>query len=524
VTFEESALMKVKSWLKKGLEILKKALNFLKSSEILVVFLIVLLFISGFLIYALNNMVAPSFYLDRVSFKIGDVGRSIELNVRVKKGYVKLNQFFVDDSPVVWFADKTIIYEGESSFCILYFRWKAGKCYNVKVVTSNGGSADLTVQAPLITPIFQFELKNVRETTDFEAVKVSADFWAYSNGTDSVHVLLFAYLYFNSTKRPIYIFYDPAYMPKESLKVAETIIYYFKIHDLIVERADYYKLEELSREMPKVILILINPLKDYGGRILRDAAPAPLVDPNGNGLVRDDSKYGKSLLYDWMKDNGLILVTIGALQPYKRIVYRGGGYVLAGDVYQTFDAHFFLTDAPYSQRSIINGSYGLGSYKPIRVSCTLGLSYRETAFGFDKDSMEKYGLKYYAYGDYTFLYQGTVLNCTLPVFIRVGDGGWLAMGGGDFRLGEEELAHDLLMIFLHEVWDSIWVPYGWYWDNGAVFYNNCGVLWSNGTVETEFMPTKILTDKLSVRVVGVAHSSDSNVSMICEQREIYQFK
>lgn len=52
--------MKVKSWLKKGLEILKKALNFLKSPDIFVAFLIVLLFISGFLIYALSNMVAPS--------------------------------------------------------------------------------------------------------------------------------------------------------------------------------------------------------------------------------------------------------------------------------------------------------------------------------------------------------------------------------------------------------------------------------------------------------------------------------
>jgi hypothetical protein len=516
--------MKVKSWLKKGLEILKKALNLLKSPEILVVFLIVLLFISGFLIYALNNMVAPSFYLDRASFKISDVGRSIELYVRVKKGYVKLNQFFVDDNPVVWFADKTTIYEGESSFCILHFQWKAGKSYNVKVVTSNGGSAGLTVQAPLITPIFQLELKNVRETTNFEAVKVNADFWAYSNGTDSVHILLFTYLYFNSTKRPIYIFYDSAYMPKESLKAAETIICYFKNHNITVERADYYELEELSEKMPRAILILINPLKDYKGKSLWDAAPAPLVDPNENGLLRDDSKYGKSHLYDWMKDNGLILITIGSLQPYKQIVYRGGGYGEAKDVYQTFDAHFFLTDAPYSERSIINGSYSPGNYKPIRVSCTLGLSYRETTLGFDKDSMEKYGLKYYAYGDYTFSYQGIVLNCSLPVFIRVGDGGWLAMGGSDLSLGEEGLAHDLLMMFLHEVWDSVWVPYGWYWDNGAVFYNNYGILSSNGTVETEFMPTKILTDKLSLRVVGVAYSSDSNVSMICEQQEIYRFK
>jgi hypothetical protein len=512
--------MKTKSWLKKGLEIIKKALNFLKFPGILVVLLIFSLFISGFLIYA-SNRVAPSFYLDRVSFKIDDDGRRVELYVKVLKGYVELNQFFVDDFPVDWSADKYIIHEGESSFCILRFPWKAGEYYGLKVVTTDGRSADLMVQAPTITPIFQFEIRNVSATSNFET-KIRVNFKIYSNGTDFVHILLFTYLYFNSSKRPIYVFYDPDYMPKESLKRAETIISYFKIYNVTIEKANYYALQELSRKTPKAILILINPLKDYQGRLLNNAAPAPLVDLNENGFLKDDSKYGKSLLYDWMKDNGLILVTIGSLQPYKRIIYSDGNYVYAKDSQAPFDAHLFLTDA-LGERSIINGSWVLGNYTPARISCSLGIAYRESSFGFDKSSMKRYGLQYYAYGDYGLSYEGTVLNLSLPVFIRVGSGGWLAMGDDEFYLSDKELAHDLFMICLHDVWDSVWVPYGWYWDNGAVFYNNYVAISLDGTVETELMPSNTLTDKLFVRLVGVAYSSDLNIGIISEQNLVYNF-
>ncbi len=512
--------MKVKSWFEKGAGILKKALSFLKSPNILVVFFIVLLFTSGFLIYALNKTVTPSFYLDQASFKSSDVGRSIELYVKVREGDVELSQFFVDDNPVGWIADKPIIHEGESSHCTLKFRWKAGEHYTIKVVTTDGKSADFIVQAPLITPIFRLELRNVKATVKNERIEVEANYWVLSNGTDSTHVLLFTYLYFNPSKRPVYIFYDPNYMPTEGLRRAETIISLFKIYNISIEKADYNALQEFSRKKPKIILILINPLKDYKGKLLKDAAPASLLDLNENGLIRDDSKYGKSLLYDWMKDDGLIFVTIGSLQPYKRLVYSSGAYSYTKDSKEPFDAHFFLTDAS-GERSIINGSWVLGNYTPTRVSCSLGIAFREAAFGFDKDSMEKYGLQYYAYGDYNLPFKGTVLNLTLPVFIRVGSGGWLALEDGENWLDNEELAHDLLMMFLHEVWDSIWVPYGWYWDNGAIFYANYNVISLNGSAETEFMPLKILTNKLFIRLVGVAYSSDVGSGTLLEQKAIY---
>jgi hypothetical protein len=488
----------------------------------MVVLLILLLLISGLAIYASNMPASPSFYINELSFKLGEDGRNIELYVKVIRGNVELKQFFVNDDAVnSWTADKHIIREGESSKCLLKYPWKMGNYYTIKVITTDDQSMELTAKAPEVFPSLKLEITQVNVTICFETLKVNVTYSAYSNGTDSMHMLLFTYLSFEWPSRPIYIFYDPRYMTDESLKRAEIIINHFKDHNIIIERADYTTLEKLSKDMPRVILILINPLKDYMGKRIENAAPAPLVDPNGNGLLKDDSKYGKSHLYDWMRDKGLILITVGSLQPYKRILYSEGTYSRAKDSYKPLDAHIFLTDAS-GEKSIINGSFVLGDYTPVRISSTLGLAYREATFGFDKDSMEEYGIHYYAYGDYKLPYADSYLNLTLPVFIQVGDGGWLAMGDGEYWLEDKELAHDLLMIYLQSIWDSTWVPYGWYWDNGAAFYSNYQATSYAGCIETECIPSKIVENELVIRVMGIAYSSDLCKSIISQQIISYQ--
>jgi hypothetical protein len=502
---------------------IKRVLNLFWSTNAVIILVVVLLFISGFVIYAVNRPASPSFHIDNVSFRLGEDARDIEFYVKVDKGSIELKQFFLNNKAIIgWTADKSIIREEEATKCMMDYHWKMGEYYDIKLVTTDNRFTELSVKAPEMAPSLQLEVKNVSVALNDDSLRVNANYSACSNGTDSLHVILFTYRVFENHSMPAYMFYDSRYMTEESLTRADSIIGYFGAYNRTIEKADYETLETLSNAMPRCMLIIVNPLKDFQGNKIEDATPAPLIDPDGDGFIRDDSEYGKTRLYDWMQDNGLILVTVGSLQPYKRIIYGGNTYKRAMDSNEMFDAHLMLTSAS-DGKSIINGSFVLGDYSPVRISGTMGLSYRESSFGFDKDSMEKHNLRYYAYGDYKLSNQQGILNLTLPAFIRVGeDGGWLAMGDEEFWLEDEQLAHDLFLICMQAVWDSEWIPYGWYWDSGSTFHNSCGELRVDNSLETS-LPSHIVDDEIVVRIIAIAYSSDLDRGIIVEQMAEQRF-
>jgi hypothetical protein len=482
-----------------------------------IILLFLLLFTSGFTIYAVNRPATPLFHIYDASFRLGEDNRSIELYVAADRSRIELKQFFINNEAVqTWNSDKKSIVNGESLRCILEYPWRMGTVYTIKLVTTDKQSAELVTKAPEMTPSLKLEIKNVNVSLSSDFLMVNATYRAYSNGTDSLHVMLFTYRSFENQSRPVYMFYDSRYMAEESLRRADSIIGYFGAYNMTIEKLDYGMLENLSNAMPRCMLIIVNPLKDYQGNKIEDAIPAPLVDSDVDGFIKDDSEYGKTRLYDRMQDSGLILVTVGSLQPYKRIIYGDSTYRRAMDSNEMFDAHLMLTSASVGE-SIINGSFVLGDYSPVRISGTMGLSYRESSFGFDKDSMESHNLRYYAYGDYTLSNQQSILNLTLPAFIRVGEnGGWLAMGDKEFWLKDEQLAHDLFMICLQRVWDAEWIPYGWYWDSGCAFHNSCGELIVDNSLETS-LPSHVVDNRIVVRIIAIAHSSDLGRGVIVEQ-------
>ncbi len=100
------------------------------------------------------------------------------------------------------------------------------------------------------------------------------------------------------------------------------------------------------------------------------------------------------------------------------------------------------------------------------------------------------------------------LNLTLPVFIKVGSGGWLTMGDDEYYLSDQSLAHDFLhVLYLQSVWDSSWIPFGWYWDSGGTFVtNNYGIIKLNGTLETEAIPSALLGNGITIRIIAVSRS------------------
>ena len=158
------------------------------------------------------------------------------------------------------------------------------------------------------------------------------------------------------------------------------------------------------------------------------------------------------------------------------------------------------------------------NYSPIRIAGTLALSYRDVLFGFDKVTMEDYGLRYYSYGEYKVPYKEGELNLILPIFIRVGDGGWLAIGDEEYWLSDDQIARELFLIYTQAVWDSEWIPYGWYWDSGCAFYiSDYGVIKASGTLETELIPSNIVDKKIIVRILTLAHSSELDKDFMIEK-------
>ncbi|RLI27518.1 hypothetical protein DRO58_04205 [Candidatus Bathyarchaeota archaeon] len=438
--------------------------------------------------------------------------------MKVERGSIELKQILVNNVSVEsWSADKLVASEGEEINCTLKYDWRMGEDYVFKVITVDNQSAEQVVKAPVIHPNISIDIKNVSIISNSKFLRVNVAYRAHGEGIDTLHTILFTYSSFNKFNHTLYIFYDPDFMADESLKRADAIVKYFHRYGIEIYKIDFNALEILSKAMlQRSILIVVNPLKDKYGRRLEDALPAPLIDPDRDGKIKDNSRYGKSFIYDWMRDKGLIFITVGSLQPHKRILYKDGIYNYARDSFETFDVHLFFTDAT-GKEGIIEGRFILGDYSPTRITGTLGLSYREESFGFDKNALERYGLRYYGYGDYKLFREGVNFNLTLPVFIRVGKGGWLVMSDEGYWLSDEQLAHDLFLIYMQSVWDSEWIPYGWYWDNGGTFHECAGVLKVNDRLETGSIPSDIIGRKLVIRILGIAYSSDLKEGIVVEK-------
>jgi hypothetical protein len=456
-----------------------------------------------------------------VVFKLGEEKRSMEFSVSVVRGDIELRKLIINGSEVrTWKADKYIVRAGEEVKCSLDYGWRMGERYSIQLLTDSGQSSEIIAESQIVEPKLTINMEKMSTVLNSGFLKFKLKYEAHGYGIDSLHILLFTYSSFINLNRNICIFYDPDYMTNESINRADSIVRYFSNYGIDIYKMDYHALELWSKKTSssarKSILILVNPLKDNLGRRISNIIPAPLVDLNENGFLKDDSRYGKSFIYDLMMDDGLVLVTIGSLQPYKRILYRDGIYTWAKDSSEPLDAHLFFTSVSDGESIIKNLPFIYFDYSPVRISGTLGLSYIETSTGFDKVAMEGHGLEYYAYGDYRPTV-GEAFNLSLPIFIRVGKGGWLALGDEQFWLKDEELAHDLFMIYLQGIWDSKWIPYGWYWDSGCAFYNCHGELKVDGELETEFIPSNIIRDKLVIRIIGIAYSSDLDKGTIVER-------
>jgi hypothetical protein len=306
------------------------------SPESWVILILMLLLSSGLFIYIFNKPPTPSFFLDEASFLFDAGNRKIECDLKVTKGEIELKQFFLNNNSInTWFTSKKVIRSGEVVTCVLEYPWKMGKVYKITLKTMDERYAELVARAPELVPNLELEIINTNSTQSASNLQLDIQYQSIGNGTDSLHMILFTYLFFERQNRPIYIFYDSRYMADESIKRADCIVNYFNDYKINIIKTNYESLEKLSIELPNIILIIVDPLITHQGNKIRDALPAPLLDPNYDGYIRDNSKYGKSILYDWMVDKGLILITVGSITPHQKIFYSDGIYQYNKDSYIT---------------------------------------------------------------------------------------------------------------------------------------------------------------------------------------------
>ena len=92
------------------------------------------------------------------------------------------------------------------------------------------------------------------------------------------------------------------------------------------------------------------------------------------------------------------------------------------------------------------------------------------------------------------------------------------MDDSEYWLSDETLAHDLFLIYQQAIWDAEWVPFGWYYDAGTVFYRYTqGKATLSGSLETESIPAIVLDRKIVVRVLGIAYSEQQQEGVVVEK-------
>ena len=475
-----------------------------------------LIFLASFFVF-LPQQPTSKLFISDPDFVLKLEQRVIEIEIENRGDKdIEFQQLCINDTPILtWSPEKIILKKGEDTNVSISYHWLPEEEYIIDVYAYPDVHGYIQAKSPVIEPKIIIEIGNgtLQEMGDLKVV--SFPYKIESIATDWIHIILFTYKSFYAWNRPIYVLYDTVFMAPSSIDRASAFTELALKYGIPIQKINYSELGSIARDQVSSIVIFFDPLMDWLEKEVHDALPAVVLDPDKDGHVRDNSSYDKSLLYDWMFDNGLILVTIGSTQPHKYILNSDGRVSFNKDSFKWNDASFFLTTGGV-ESELLKGNFGIGDFTPTRITSSLGITNWWSLQGFDKDNIAQEGIDFYGYGDYNLLYQGVMYNLTLPAFINVGEGGWLALGDDYNQMSDEKVIHDLIMLLLHAPWDSEWIPYGFYWDNSSNFYQTqSGKYEINEVLSTEGIPSS-LVDGVSVRILLIAYNSDYNEILIQE--------
>jgi len=424
---------------------------------------------------------------------------------------IELNHIIINGSRVfTWNSDKTVLKPGENVVVNVFFYWLKGVKYII-TVTGRGGKYDMNSSLVISTPVFSNKLEiNFTgvyvEKIDNCFTKINVTYLLESLGYSNINIKLFTCRNHTNTSIPIYVFHDYRYMPKSTLNLTDTLISEALRHGVSISKANWEKLKELVENRSRCILIFIYPLSSVNIPFLNATLPACIIDPNHSQGVADNSKYGRSLVYDWMRDNGLILITVGssASQPNTWILYEDGYALKNLDKTAYEDSCLQLTDA---NTIIMRGSSGCGRYIGSKISEVLGLHIWNGDWGFNMDDMIRENIKFYSYANWRLKIGSELFNLSMPCFIRVGNGGWLCLDDRFNPLPREAVVKDLIAILKHSPWNMDWYEYGWMYDSKYVNEPGQNITKTNTILLT--IPGHEVDGKLILSVMGYDKDSDS---------------
>jgi hypothetical protein len=422
---------------------------------------------------------------------------------------VELYSIFINNSKVfTWMPSRTLLKPGENALIKVFFYWVKGRSYNVTLMArcSEGFvNSSCTVQTPIFSNVLEVDVTDVHAERIYEdIVKIDVKYVLKSIGYSRVYIRLFTFKNYTNTQLPIYTFYDYRYMLKDTINLIDAFVDEAEKHGLNIVKLNWELLERLVENRSRCILIIFSPLSSINIPILTGALPACIIDPNRSQGITDNSKYGKSLIYDWMRDNGLIFVTVGlrASQSNRWILYEDGYARRNLEKLDLKDACIFLTDAG---KVVMER---LDIYLPSRITETLGLHIWKGDLGFNMDEMSKIGVLFYSYANWRLKSGGEILNLSMPCFIRVGEGGWLCLDNTLYQQPQEAIISDLISIIQHSPWSKEWYPTGWMYDSSYTYESGHKISKSNVLTVTIPNPAGV-EGKFMLVAVGYDEDSDS---------------
>ncbi len=441
-------------------------------------------------------------------------GRYINFEVKATGNYsIDITKGYIDDTECLINVDGKHLEPGTSTNVSVRYPWASNKTYLLRVETKQGSYDEEIIKTTEVKPLMNFNLTAITRDENQNRTKLIFNYDINITGFSYVNTGFFIYKSYNIPSREIYVFYDPRYVPESTMQKIDAFITLTNGYGINVNKIDWDALKGLVESKPRVILILFNPLKNENGDIFYNSVPSCLLDPGEDGFIRNGSVYGKSVVYDWMKDHGLVFISVGSTQaPSEWIIAKNG------TAYEPEDKDHsdkFFVDTPGAFRGM-----GFNTIMPTRIGQTLGLHAWFGSWRLDTSVLEaSIGVEnYYSYG---FLPN---TNWSQPCYIKVGEGGWLYCGDG-LNLDDGGVVKDLAMIILHAPWNSEWLGLqSWNYDSGFKVYPiNGGTLDKVDQVSTGWIAGEDI-DSFVLRILSFAYDRDRNRYIITEEINNYSLE
>ncbi|MFQ6077366.1 MAG: hypothetical protein ACE5Z5_14770 [Candidatus Bathyarchaeia archaeon] len=452
--------------------------------------------------------------IEDAQFRLKPDGRYIDVRVRATGYYdVDISEIRINRSRVVTFTTSNDhLKPGSEAEISVWYLWSSGRNHELTVITRQGAYDKSLLLAPEFTPSIEFKALNLTKTPllpeKTEPFRLDVTYLLNISGFSWAHASFFLYKSYEAMDRPIYVFYDPNYMPKKTLDRADCFLIQAQRYGLDVYKANWDELEGLAHRRPRIILLLLNPLMNVSGGEFYDSIPSCIFDPDEDGYASPHSAYGygKSIIYDWERDHGLIFISAGSVQA-------PSGWVIAKN-----GTAYFRRDGGGYDEFFANIS---GAFKSIEDKSTdltrAGQNLRLHAWGgwwqLNTTMIEKSvgPADYYVYG------RVGDTDLSQPCFIKNGRGGWLYLGDG-WNLGDSVAASDLVKMVLHAPWDAEQLgPHSWDRYSGFKIYMiNGGELTEKDSVSLGTLMTVPDTTVVTLLRIVLAYDSDTGYHAFIE--------